>query len=283
MVNTVKLLILVSLALPSMANAMIKALNTAAAGMAAQETNVDTISNNVANVNTTGYKRQRAEYEDLLYQTIRENGGRSSGDTVYNVGFQVGSGSRITAIRKEFSQGDPKITNNPLDLMVNGGEGFFPIQLSNGGVAYTRDGSFNVDFQGNIVNKQGYKLFPGFQFPPNTKSIHISEDGQVEAFLQGQTEPQAIGQIPLFTFTNSVGLKSMGGNLYTATRSSGPAIQNVAGQNNAGTIMQGALESSNVNIMSEMTQLIKAQRAFEMNSKVMGIADQMLQTVNNIR
>jgi len=275
--------IIAALLISSSAMGMIKALNIAATGMSAQETNVDTISNNIANVNTTGFKKQRAEYEDLLYQTIRESGGSSSGESIYNVGVQIGSGSRVSAIRKDFSQGNPQMTNNPYDLMVSGGEGFFSIQLPNGQIGFTRDGSFSVDNQGTLVTKQGYTVAPGFQFPANTKSINISEDGKVEAYLQGQVEPQNLGQIPLFTFTNTVGLKSIGGNLLKATRSSGPAIQNIAGQSNAGSILQGALESSNVSIMNEMTQLIKAQRAFEMNSKVMGVADQMLQTVNNIR
>ncbi|OIQ18591.1 MAG: flagellar basal-body rod protein FlgG [Bacteriovorax sp. MedPE-SWde] len=261
---------------------MMRALNTAATGMATQEMNVSTISNNVANLNTTAYKKQRAEMEDLLYETVTEAGARSADNTMYNVGLQVGSGSRVSAVRKEFVQGAPQITNNPFDLMING-EGFFGIQAPNGETLFTRDGSFNVDSTGTLVNKQGYKVFPGFTFPPGTKSVSITEDGTVEVFLQGQVQPNVAGQVPVFTFINQVGLKSYGGNLYKLTASSGQAIQNIGGQSNAGRIQQGALESSNVTIMNEMTTLIRAQRAYEMNSKVMGVADQMLQTVNNIR
>lgn len=261
---------------------MSRALNTAATGMAAQEMNVSTISNNIANVNTTGYKKQRTEIQDLSYQTIQEAGSRSSAETMNNVGVQIGSGAKVSGVRKEFTQGSQQITNNPYDLMISG-EGFFGVMLPNNEVRYTRDGSFNVDATGTLVNKQGYKVFPSFIFPPGTKSVHIGHDGTVEAYLSNQVEPTVLGQIPVFTFINPVGLKSTGMNLYTLTRSSGQAIQNIAGNTNAGTISQGALESSNVSIMNEMTSLIKAQRAYEMNSKVMGVADQMLQTVNNIR
>lgn len=262
--------------------AMSKALNTAAAGMAAQEANVNTISNNIANVNTTGFKRDRAEFEDLLYQTYRDPGARSSASTQYGVGLQVGSGSRVSAVRKEFTQGSPQMTGNPFDLMING-EGFFGVVLPNNELLYTRDGSFNVSAQGQIVNRQGYTLYPGFTIPANTNSVHISETGTVDAFVSGQVEPVNLGSIPVFNFTNVVGLKSAGGNLYRVTESSGAPIQQVASEGNAGQITQGALEASNVNVMVEMTNLIKGQRGFEMNSKVMGVADQMLQTVNNIK
>lgn len=259
-----------------------KALNTAATGMAAQEMNVSTIANNISNINTTGFKKGRAEFEDLLYQTITEAGSRSSNDTKYNVGTQIGSGAKISAVRKEFTQGSPQITNNPFDLMLNG-EGFFGIILSNGSVAYTRDGSFNVDATGAFVNKNGYKVFPGIVFPPGTKSVNISEDGKVDVYLNGQIEPTNLTTIPVFTFMNPTGLKSTGGNLYRVSSASGQALQGLGGQSNAGTIQQGSLESSNVSIMNEMTNLIKAQRAYEMNSKVLSTVDQMLQTANNIR
>lgn len=264
------------------ASAMMKALSTAASGMSAQETYVSTISNNIANVNTVGFKRGRTEIDDLGYETIQEPGARSSSSTNYNVGTQIGSGARVSAIRKEFTMGSPQITNNPFDLMVNG-EGFFGIIMPNGELKFTRDGSFNVDSQGVLVNKQGYKIYPGFNFPPNTSSVMISENGKAEAFVKGQTEPTSVGQIPVFTFVNSVGLKSSGSNLYQVSLSSGQPVQAIAGENNAGVIMQGALEASNVSPMTEMTDLIRAQRAYEMNSKVMGVADQMMQTINNIR
>lgn len=258
------------------------ALNTAATGMSAQEEHVNTISNNIANVNTTGYKRQRAEIEDLLYQTNRQAGARSSANTHYAVGIQTGSGARVSAIKKQHSQGDPQITNNPFDLMING-QGFFGIVMPNNEVRFTRDGAFSVDRNGVLVTRSGSPVFPTFTFPPNTKSVNIGEDGTVEAYLNGEVEPQNMGQIPVFTFINPAGLTSVGKNLYKTTLSSGEPMQNIAGKNSSGIVMQGALESSNVSIMNEMTNLIRAQRAYEMNSKVMGVADQMLQTVNNIR
>lgn len=261
---------------------MLKALNTAATGMTAQEVNVNTISQNIANVNTVGYKKARTEFEDLLYETVQDAGSRSSNNSLYNVGVQIGSGAKVSATRKEFTQGSPQITNRPFDMMING-DGFFGIILPNGEVRYSRDGAFNVDAGGNLVTKHGYKVFPSLTLPPATKSVSVAEDGTVEVYLNGQVEPINSGQIPIFTFVNPVGLRNAGGNLYQVTRSSGQPIQNIAGQNNAGSVMQGSLETSNVSVMNEMTSLIKAQRAYEMNSKVMGVADQMLQTVNNIR
>lgn len=264
------------------AHSMLRALNTAATGMAAQEMNVSTISNNIANVNTIGFKKNRTEFDTLLYQTVEEAGGRSDANTVYNVGTQIGSGTKVSAVRKEFSQGSPQITNNPFDLMING-DGFFGILMPNQEVKYTRDGAFNVDSQGNLVNKNGYKLVPGIVVPQGTINVNITEDGLVEAFTSGQVEPTQVGQIPLFTFINPVGLKSIGQNLYSISNASGQPQSNIAGQNSAGVIQQGSLEASNVSIMNEMTDLIKAQRAYEMNSRVMKVADEMLQTVNNIR
>lgn len=275
-------LLLLSVSTFPEAQAMLKALHTAASGMSAQETNVSTISNNIANVNTTGFKRGRTEIDDLSYETIQEAGARSSASTTYNVGTQIGSGARVSAIRKEFTVGAPQITNNPFDLMVNG-EGFFGIIMPNGELKFTRDGAFNVDATGTMVNKQGYKVYPGLSFPPNTASVNIAENGKVEAFIKGQPEPSEVGQIPVFTFVNPVGLKSTGMNLYQISLSSGQPVQGIAGNDNAGPIMQGALEASNVSPMTEMTDLIRAQRAYEMNSKVMGVADQMMQTINNIR
>lgn len=261
---------------------MIRALHTSATGMAAQESNVNTISNNIANVNTTGFKKARTEFDDLLYETVQEAGAKSSGSTEYNVGHQVGSGAKVSATRKIHSQGSPQMTNNPYDLMING-EGFMGVVAPNGELKYTRDGSFNVDAQGNLVSRAGHKVFPGIVVPPNIMRINIAENGTVEAFTRESVEPIQLGQIPIFTFVNPTGLRSEGGNLMAATSGSGQAIQNVPGDNGSGILMQGAIEASNVNVMNEMTDLIKAQRAYEMNSKVMGVADQMLQTVNNIR
>jgi flagellar basal-body rod protein FlgG len=261
---------------------MLRALNTAATGMAAQESHVNTVSNNIANSNTTGFKASRTEFSDLLYETIENAGDQTSDTTEKNIVNQVGSGAKVAGTRRLNTQGGSLVTNNPYDLMING-DGFFGIIAPNGETKYTRDGAFNVDSQGNLVTKDGFKIFPGITVPPNTVSLNISESGTVEAYLQGQTEPQNLGQIPIFTFVNPSGMRSEGGNLLAKTKGSGEAIQQIGGQQNAGVINQGMLETSNVNVMSEMTNLIKAQRAYEMNSKVMGVADQMLQTVNNIR
>lgn len=260
---------------------MIRALNTAATGMAAQEKQVNTISNNIANANTTGYKTQRTEFEDLMYETVNEAGGKSSNGTEYTVGHQVGSGSKVSAIRRQHSMGSPQVTNRPYDMMIMG-DGFFGVQVGNE-VMYTRDGSFTVDSQGSVKTKSGHPLVPGITVPPNTKNIHVSEDGRVQAYLTGQAQPVELGQIPVFTFVNPAGLSDRGGNLSALTTASGEAIQRIAGEENAGSIAQGTLEASNVSVMNEMTSLIKAQRAYEMNSKVMGVADQMLQTINNVR
>ena len=261
--------------------AMLRALNTAATGMAAQESQVNTISNNIANVNTTGYKAQRTEFEDLLYETVEEAGGRSSNNTEYTVGHQVGSGAKVSATRRQYTMGSPQITNRPYDLMIMG-DGFFGVQVGDQ-IMYTRDGSFTVDAQGVLKTRNGYPLLPGITIPPNTKSLNVSEGVQVQAYLTNQTAPVELGVIPVFTFVNPAGLSDKGGNLAVVTTASGEAIQNIAGTENSGAIQQGSLESSNVSIMNEMTNMIKAQRAYEMNSKVMGVADQMLQTVNNIR
>ncbi len=261
---------------------MLKALNTSATGMAAQESHVNTISNNIANVNTTGFKKSRTEFEDLLYETIQEAGSRSAANSQYNVGLQIGSGAKAAANRRIHTQGNPQITDNPFDLMISG-DGFFGVITPQNEVQYTRDGSFNVDAQGNLVTKSGNRVFPGISLPPGTVSVNVAQDGTVEAYLKGQTTPTEIGKIPVFTFVNPVALKSQGGNLYAITNGSGEPQQQAAGENTAGAIQQGMLESSNVTIMNEMTDLIKAQRAYEMNSKVMGVADQMLGTVGKIR
>lgn len=277
-----KKLLIVSLALGSLSSfAMIRALNTAATGMAAQEQQVNTISNNIANANTNAYKAQRTEFEDLLYETVEEAGGRSSGDSQYTVGHQIGSGAKVVATRRLQDMGSPKITNRPYDLMIMG-DGYFGIQVGSQ-VLYTRDGAFTVDAQGIVKTRAGYPLLPNITVPPNTKHLNIGTDGKVQAFLTNGGAPVELGQIPVFTFVNPAGLADLGGNLARVTPASGEAIQMVAGTENAGPINQGTLESSNVSVMNEMTNLIKAQRSYEMNSKVMGIADQMLNTVNQIR
>lgn len=260
---------------------MIRALNTAATGMAAQEQQVNAISNNIANANTTGYKSQRTEFEDLLYETVEEAGGRSSNGSQYAVGHQVGSGAKVSGTRRLHTMGSAQITNRPYDLMIMG-DGFFGVKVGNE-TMYTRDGAFTADAQGVLKTRSGHALEPGITVPPNTKHLNISNDGKIQAFLSGQSQPVELGQIPVFTFINPAGLSDKGGNLASRTTASGDALQRIAGEENAGAIQQGSLEASNVSVMNEMTNLIKAQRAYEMNSKVMGVADQMLQTVNNVR
>ncbi|MDA8794052.1 flagellar basal-body rod protein FlgG, partial [Bacteriovoracaceae bacterium] len=257
------------LTLISMSNIypMMRALNTAATGMKAQEEHVNTISNNIANSNTTGYKASRTEFEDLMYETIKEPGSRSSADTTYNVGIQLGSGAKLSGTNKIHSQGGIQITNSPYDLMVSG-DGFFGVIVGNQ-ILYTRDGSFNVNSQGILQTRKGYPVYPTITLPPNTKSLNISDAGVVQAYLSNQLEPIGLGTIPIFTFVNPKGLKDMGGNLAKQTVASGQPIENIAGDDNAGAIAQGSLETSNVNVMTEMTNLIKAQRSYEMNSKVM--------------
>lgn len=281
---TVKLILTLTLLSVSFtpAHAIMRALNTAATGMAAQESQVDTISNNIANVNTVGFKKQRTEFESLQYQTIKEAGSRTGNDSIHNVGIQIGSGAKVAGTTREFSQGVAQITNNPFDLMING-DGFFAVLGPNQQVYYTRNGSFNINSQGQLVNPQGYPVLPNIQFPPNTNTVNITDAGVVEAFIKNQLQPQNVGQITVFTFINNAGLKAIGGNNYVPSQASGAPIQGIAGQDSTGTIQQGALEASNVSIMTEMTDLIKAQRALEMNSKVMKVADEILQTVNNVR
>ncbi|MCY4644812.1 MAG: flagellar basal-body rod protein FlgG [Bacteriovoracales bacterium] len=261
---------------------MLRAIHTSATGMAAQEANVNNISNNIANINTVGFKKSRVEFDDLMYETLTESGARSDADTRYNIGTQIGSGAKVSATRRIHSSGSFQKTERPYDLMIDG-DGFFGVILPSGELRFTRDGSFNVDNQGALVTRKGYKIFPGMTIPSGAVSININSNGLVEVYEKGNSKPQEVATIPIFNFTNPVGLKNMGGNILAGTPSSGEAIQQVPGENKAGSIVQGALEASNVSMMNEMTNLIRAQRAYEMNSKVMNVADQMLQTVNNIK
>ena len=218
-------------------HASIRALNIAATGMVAQEENVSNISNNIANVNTNGFKRNRTEFEDLAYKTDINPGARSSGDSQYSVGIQYGTGSRVSGIKKNFEVGSPNITNNPFDLMIQG-DGFFGIILPNSRIKYTRDGSFNVDRNGILVTGKGFPVFPTLTFPPSTINVKISSSGLIEAYLKDQVEPVEVGTIPIFVFNNPPGLKVIGGNLFEITTSSGPPIEMVPGTNNAGSILQ---------------------------------------------
>jgi len=261
---------------------MLKALNTAATGMQAQQQNIDVVANNLANVSTTGFKKSRAEFEDLLYQTIKEPGAQTSDGTVTPAGVQTGLGVRTASVQKNFEPGSPKITKNPLDLQIEG-NGFFPIQMPNGQIGYTRDGTFHKDATGRIVDKNGYPLVPEITLPPNSTGLNIADNGEVSVAVGANPAPQTVGQIQLVNFVNPTGLKAMGRNLFIPTPASGNPQQGAPGENNLGTVAQGQLEASNVNIVDEMVNMISAQRSYETNSKVIQAADQMLQSTNNLK
>lgn len=261
---------------------MIRSLNTAATGMQAQQTNMDTIANNIANVSTTGFKKQRAEFEDLMYQTQKEPGAQTGANSLSPTGVQVGLGVKTSAIQKDFTQGNTNITKAAFDLEIQGG-GFFPLQLPNGQIAYTRDGSFKKGPDGRLQDKNGNLLQPEVAIPPGAVGAEISPDGQVTIVTQESNIPQNVGQIQLVGFVNPAGLRSMGRNLFIPTNASGLPQQGEPGTNGLGTLAQGQLETSNVNIVDEMVNMITAQRAYETNSKVIQASDQMLQNINNLR
>ncbi len=261
---------------------MIRALYTAATGMMAQQLQIDTTSNNIANANTIGYKKQRAEFADLMYQTMEYAGTATSLNTSSPTGIEVGLGVRPTAIAKEFTQGNFKETGNNLDMAITG-NGFFQVELPDGSTAYTRDGAFKLDADGNIVNSDGDKLIPQITVPADTTSISIGTDGTVSVLEAGQTQMTQIGQIQLANFVNPAGLHSLGNNNYINTSASGDPIVGTPGLNGIGDIRQGFLEMSNVQLVEEMTDLIIGQRAYEADSKAITTSDQMLQTVNNLK
>ena len=260
---------------------MLRALYTAATGMQAQQINIDTIANNIANVNTTGFKQARAEFQDLLYQNIRTAGTASSSSTNYPVGLQLGLGTRPVATARIFSQGDFAQTGNPLDLVVQG-QGFFQVRMPTGETAYTRDGTFHLNAQGSLVTADGNVLEPQLTIPPAAQNIVIGSDGTVSVTLSGQTAAQQVGTIQLATFQNPGGLNPIGNNLFAVTTASGDAITGTPGQAGLGTINQGFLEQSNVDIVKEMVNMIVAQRAYEVNSKAIRVADDMLSQINNL-
>ena len=254
-----------------------RALSIAATGMAAQQTNVETIANNLANMNTTGFKEQRAEFQDLLYQNIQTPGAQTSDQGTYAPnGIQIGAGVRTAAIYRVTTQGDLQSTGNPYDVAVQGA-GYFRIQQADGTDAYTRSGNFSLSPQGQLVTQDGLVVQPGIAIPQNTLSVAINAQGQVNATVAGNTTPQTVGQLELTRFPNEAGLNAIGGNLYLETPASGSPQAGVPGSVGYGTIQQGYLETSNVNSVDEITALITAQRAYEMNSKVISAADQMLQ------
>ena len=261
---------------------MLKSLTTAATGMQAQQTNMDVIANNMANVSTTGFKKSRAEFEDLMYQTQKEPGAASGLNAVSPTGVQTGLGVKTSSIQKDFEMGAAKITKNPLDLQVEG-PGFFPIQLPDGQIGYTRDGSFKKDPSGRIVDRNGMPLQPEITIPANATGIDISSSGQISVTTGNGMDLQNIGQIELVNFVNPAGLRAMGKNIFVPSNASGLPQQGAPGTNGLGMISQGQLEASNVNIVDEMVNMITAQRAYETNSKVIQASDQMLQYMNQLR
>ncbi len=260
-----------------------RSLHIAATGMHAQQLNVEVISNNIANVTTTGFKRRRAEFHDLLYQDHRRVGSPSTDDnTIVPTGVQVGLGVKAAAVYRIHEQGNFIQTNNDFDVAVQG-EGFINIQLPNGETAYTRAGNFGLNNQGEIVTNDGFLVDPGMTVPENAVDVEINSAGEVLISLDGQVDPQNIGQIQMSTFINEAGLQAIGDNLYLESPASGAAIGGVPGDPGFGTVLQGFLESSNVNVVSEITSLITAQRTYEMNSQVIQASDEMMRTVSNIR
>ena len=260
---------------------MIRALRTAATGMFAQELFVDTIANNLANVNTTGFKKAKVEFQDLLYETNRAIGATNAQGTTIPAEIQIGHGTNPVSVQKMFSQGDINNTENPLDLAIDG-NGFFQVVRGDGTLAYTRDGTFKVSSDGRLVTSDGLLLEPEVQLPQETTEINISLDGVISARLAGETEPQEVGQIQLARFINPAGLESMGGNLYLPTVSSGEALVSNPGTDGTGTIRQGFAEMSNVQVVEEMVAMIVAQRAYEINSKTIMTVEEMLRTATNI-
>ena len=261
---------------------MIKSLNTAATGMKAQQTNMDVVANNIANVSTTGFKKARAEFEDLLYETIKEPGSATGLNSISPTGVQVGLGAKTAAVEKDFTQGSIKVTNAPFDIEISGA-GFFPVQMPNGQIAYTRDGAFKKGPDGRLQDKNGNVLQPEITIPQGATGVEINPNGLVQVIFQDNTVPQNIGQLQVVGFVNPAGLRSIGGNLFLPSNSSGLPQQGVPGQNGLGSLSQGQLETSNVNIVDEMVNMITAQRAYETNSKVVQAADQMMQAVNGLR
>ena len=254
---------------------MIRSLSIAKTGLDAQQTQLDVVANNLANVGTTGFKRSRAVFEDLMYQNLRQSGGQTSDQTRMPSGLQLGTGARVVATERIHTQGDSTKTDNQKDLMING-DGFFQVLMPDGTAAYTRDGSFQTDQNGQLVTASGYPVQPAITLPANATSLTIGRDGTVSVVQAGSAASVQVGQIQLATFLNATGLQSKGENLYVETDSSGGANQSAPGQNGAGTLNQGYVESSNVNVVEELVNMIQTQRAYEINSKVVKTSDEML-------
>ena len=259
---------------------MTQALWVAKTGLDAQQTRMAVVSNNLANVNTTGFKQGRAVFEDLLYQNVRQSGGQSSQDTMLPSGMNLGTGVRVVATEKLFTQGSVLQTDNAMDVAING-RGFFQILKPDGDLAYTRDGAFQINDQGEIVTSSGYVVQPGITIPDQAQSITIGLDGVVSVKTAGQTQLTQVGTLEIADFINPVGLQPVGENLYIETAASGTAQPGTPGLDGLGSLNQGALEGSNVNVVSELVNMIETQRAYEMNSKAISTTDQMMQYINN--
>lgn len=259
---------------------MNSSLWVAKTGLDAQQTRMQVVSHNLANANTTGFKKGRAAFEDLLYQNVRQVGGQTSQQTRSASGLHLGTGVRVVSTEKIFSQGALSQTENSLDLAING-RGFFQLTLPDGTAAYTRNGAFQLDDQGQIVTASGHVLQPGISVPSGTQSISIGSDGVVSAQMPGQSAPVQIGTIQLADFVNSAGLQPRGENMFIESASSGSPQTGTPGLSGLGNLMQGSLESSNVNVVEELVNMIETQRAYEMNSKAISSSDQMMQYLNN--
>src|SRR3989339_570207 len=261
---------------------MMQSLYTASTGMLSMQTQIDTTANNIANVNTIGFKKSRAEFADLMYKVMEYAGTSTSDVTKSPTGIEVGLGSRPTAISKIFSEGSLKQTDNQLDIAVTG-RGFFKLELPDGTEVYSRNGAFQVDADGIMVNSDGYRLVPEVVIPPDATNVSIGTDGTVTVVQTGQTQATQIGQLSLTNFINPAGLHSMGDNLYLETDSSGQPVEGTPGSDGLGVIRQGFVELSNVELVVELTDLITGQRAYDSNSKVITTSDEMLQTVNGLK
>jgi flagellar basal-body rod protein FlgG len=260
---------------------MIRSLWIAKTGMEAQQTQLDTISHNLANVGTNGFKRGHVVFEDLIYQNLRQAGAASSDQTQLPTGLQVGLGVRPVASSRNFSQGNLQQTSNNLDLAIKG-QGFFQVQQPDGTTAYTRDGSLQVDVNGQLVTNAGYPVQPGITIPAGAQSITIAADGTVSVALPGQATPQAVGQLTLAAFVNPAGLEPRGQNLFAETAASGAPQAGAPGSNGLGALQQGVVETSNVNVVEELVAMIQTQRAYELNSKAIQTSDQMLQRLGQL-
>jgi flagellar basal-body rod protein FlgG len=258
-----------------------RALWTAATGMQAQQLTLDVVANNLANVQTAGFKRSRVDFQDLVYETLQTPGAQSAQGQEIPSGFQVGHGSRAVATQRLFIKGDLQQTGNPLDLAIEG-DGFFQVTLPSGETGYTRAGTFKKNSQGQLVTSDGFAVQPQITIPQNAINVIVGVDGLVSATIAGQSQPQQLGTLELARFINPAGLLSQGRNLFLPSQASGDALTGTAGRDGIGTLIQGFVEGSNVNVVEEMVGLITSQRAYEINSKAIHTADEMMQTANNL-